>query len=710
MGGRVKRAITGLGLAVITFLAVSARAAETTGTDEPKLARTQIAEKYFGADAPWYVDRIPFVEIDDPEIEQVYYYRWKLYRSHVREIGWQGVTVTEFLDDVPWARHPYTDLNDSSPFHLDEGRWLRSPSIVYSLIDHLYSGDGNDRHFSEWIAAATLDVAKVTGDWSIASKHLDAMEYVFNAWDDHLDRERDLYWIDPISDATEYTIASIDASGAGFTDHPSKRDDENGFLKGYAYRPSINAYQFANARAIAEIALHAGQTDVAAEYGKRAADLRASVLRQLWNPELHHFTDRYARSTPYARAGDFVRGRELVGYVPWTYELVPATMDGADYSAAWGHVLTQNELAGPRGLRTVEPSYPRYMVQYRYDDESGKPECQWNGPSWPFQTSQVLTGLANLLNDYTQTTITRGDYLHLLRQYAHQHYLADGRLDLQEDYDPDRGGPIVGLARSHHYNHSTYVDLVISGLFGLRARGDDVLEVNPLFPDAAHAEGRPIRYAALEDVAYHGHRVSIVYDADGNHYRIGKGVTVYVDGRRAGASTELRRMELRLPMGSVPGAGTERAAQDFAVNVGAPGPPQATASSQAAPRQIEQAIDGRMWWMTEEPNGWSPAKEDASAQPWYTVEFGERQKIGAIELFFADDAPEYSAPRAFRVEYRQGSRWLAVEDEQRAPRVPRAGGVNRVAFKAVEADAIRIYFERPASGNFRLIELKAFAR
>ena len=26
--------------------------------------------------------------------------------------------------------------------------------------------------------------------------------------------------------------------------------------------------------------------------------------------------------------------------------------------------------------------------------------CTWNGPSWPFETSRLLTGLAHLLNEY----------------------------------------------------------------------------------------------------------------------------------------------------------------------------------------------------------------------------------------------------------------------------------------------------------------------
>ena len=258
----------------------------------PILPKQQLAAQYFGADAPWFLDNIPFLEIDDPEIQQIYYYRWKLYRSHIREIGPQGTVVTEFLDNVPWARQPYTDLNDSSSFHLLEGRWMRNPAGINSLIDHLYSGGGNDRHFSESIAAATWSTTLVTGDPQPAIRHLDTMRYIFNEWDDHLDRARTLYWIDPISDATEYSIASIDASGAGFTDHPSTDDRQNGFLFGFAYRPSINSYQYANANAIAQIALAAGMHDIADEYQQRAEQIRSAVLSQLWNPNLTHFTDR----------------------------------------------------------------------------------------------------------------------------------------------------------------------------------------------------------------------------------------------------------------------------------------------------------------------------------------------------------------------------------------------------------------------------------
>ena len=317
-----------------------------------------------------------------------------------------------------------------------------------SLVDHLYAGGGDTRQFSESVASATLAWTQVTGNPAPALRNLQAMEMLYNQWDDHFDASRDLYWIEPLADATEYTISSIDASGAGFTEHPSTDQNDNGFTKGFAFRPSINAYQYGNARAIAALARMAQQPEVAADYGRRAERLRTATLTQLWNPVLGHFTDIFQRATPTVVADDFIRGRELVGYVPWQFELPPQySVAGApDYNVAWRHALSTAELAAPYGLRTVEPSYARYLHQYRYDSATGLPECQWNGPSWPFQTSQLLSGMANLLHDYPAADVSRADYVHLLRQYTREYEIAPGRLDLQEDYDPDTGKPIVGPA------------------------------------------------------------------------------------------------------------------------------------------------------------------------------------------------------------------------------------------------------------------------
>ena len=57
---------------------------------------------------------------------------------------------------------------------------------------------------------------------------------------------------------------------------------------------------------------------------------------------------------------------------------------------------------------------------------------------------------------------------------------------IDESVHPDTGKWIVHgnypETRGRFYNHSSYCDLIITGLVGLRPRADDIVEVNPLLP------------------------------------------------------------------------------------------------------------------------------------------------------------------------------------------------------------------------------------
>ena len=89
------------------------------------------------------------------------------------------------------------------------------------------------------------------------------------------------------------------------------------------------------------------------------------------------------------------------------------------------------------------------------------------------------------------------------------------------------------------YNHSTFIDLILSGLFGLRGRADDVVEINPLIPDT-------LTHCAADHISYHGHVLSIVWDQDGSNYHKGKGLGLWIDGRLAASSPTVKRITAKL--------------------------------------------------------------------------------------------------------------------------------------------------------------------
>jgi hypothetical protein len=632
------------------------------------LPTERLAQTAFGADAPWFERNIPFFECSDPQIQKIYYYRWGVYKAHIRDVGERGTIITEFLDDVGWQKWPFASLNDATPFHIKEGRWLRDSRPVDEHIDYLYEGGGNDRHFAEGIAEATYANFLARGDLKFAAKHLPAMRHIYNLWDDHFDFSKGLYWIEPLLDATEYTISSIDASGG-----------KDGFRGGDAFRPSINAYQFGNARAISRLSALTGDKATAEAFSQRANELKSRVQDALWSEKFAHFIDRYQVNNQYVKYWEPIRGRELVGYVPWAYELPD---DTPRYAEAWHHLLDSTEFAGPYGLRTVGPSYQYYMRQYRY--EGTRPECQWNGPSWPFQTTQVLTGLANLLNDYHQTAIGKADYLRLLRQYADQHVL-NGKPNLQEDYNPDTGQPIVGLDRSHHYNHSGFVDLIVTGLAGIRPREDGTLVVNPLVPDA-----KAMPYLCLENVPYHGHHVTVLWDADGTRYHHGAGLSVYVDGKRRVGPSPLGRLTTSV--------GRPRITDDprplnVAVNVAKQGFPKPSASVNEDDT-LWQAVDGRTWFYPEMIRGWTTG---AGNEDWFAVDFGSPKTVGHVSMAFYDTPPQEALVQA-----QVGGAWNTLATVK-----PQGNTTTDVNFASVQTDRIRLLLrhDRPV----RLVELAATA-
>jgi hypothetical protein len=149
----------------LALWATTALVAPPAMAASPKLDAHAITAARFGNDAPWYEGNIPLFESSDQKLDQIYYYRWSVFRAHQRDLGPRGYITTEFLDDVGWQREPYASLNDATGFHIQEGRWLRDRRYAGDYIDFMYGeGGGNDRHFAEAIADATWARFLVDGD------------------------------------------------------------------------------------------------------------------------------------------------------------------------------------------------------------------------------------------------------------------------------------------------------------------------------------------------------------------------------------------------------------------------------------------------------------------------------------------------------------------------------------------------------------------
>ena len=72
-------------------------------------------------------------------------------------------------------------------------------------------------------------------------------------------------------------------------------------------------------------------------------------------------------------------GRELIGYVPWQFNLPDP---GKGYERAWRLLMDSSYFLSPFGPTTVERHDPQFFISPRC--------CWWSGNSWPYATTQTL--------------------------------------------------------------------------------------------------------------------------------------------------------------------------------------------------------------------------------------------------------------------------------------------------------------------------------
>lgn len=246
---------------------------------------------------------------------------------------------------------------------------------------------------------------------------------------------------------------------------------------------------------------------------------------------------------------DFIGVREQLGYVPWYFNLPEA-----QHSVAWKEAIDTKGFKATWGLTTAEQRHPKFEITYT------RHACLWNGPIWPFATSQTLTGLANLLNNYEQKYISKADYYDMLKTYAFAHQIKkeDGTIVswIDENQNPFTGEWIAKKVlenfaerrkdlthikeRGKDYNHSTYCDLVIQGLVGFRPQANGKCIVNPLVPE------NKWKYFCLDRIPYMKKQITILWDEDGTRYNKGKGFRIFSDGVEIHQSAEIKRVEFSL--------------------------------------------------------------------------------------------------------------------------------------------------------------------
>jgi predicted GH43/DUF377 family glycosyl hydrolase len=468
----------------------------------------------------WLCQNIPFFECSDKDLEEMYYFRWWTFRKHIKKTP-EGYVISEFLDDVPWAGK-FNTISCSAAHHFYEGRWLRNRSYLSDYARFWFEREGNPRLYSFWAADAIRAWSMVTQDQQLGVELFPKLINNYQEWEKAHQDPNGLFWQIDDRDGMEVSIG------------------------GSGYRPTINSYMFGDAMALSDMAIWVWpyKKDMAIDFRLKADKLRELVEQNLWDETMGFY-----KTLPRLSSAQLVNVRELIGYVPWCFNL-----PNPGREVAWKQLMDPKGFYAAYGPTTAERRHSRFMFENPH-------ECLWNGPSWPFATSQTLTALANLLTNYRQNYVSKKDYLELLRIYTRSQHLklADGKVIpfIDENLNPDTGEWLArsllykfnaeqmkgkgGKDRGRDYNHSTFNDLIITGLIGLRPRLDQWVEVNPLVPEGA------INYFCLDGVRYHCWNLTILYDKTGDRYGKGTGLRLFADGHEIGSAPGLNWFRAKLP-------------------------------------------------------------------------------------------------------------------------------------------------------------------
>ncbi len=456
----------------------------------------------------WMRKNIPLFDCPQENFREMYYYRWWTLRKHIKRTP-VGYGMTEFLVDRSYADR-YNLIACAIGHHVMESRWLRDTTYLHQILRTWYFGnDGKAmtkmNKFSSWNPWAVQQLFKVQGDTTFVRSLRPRLEEEYARWESTNRHPSGLYWQGDVQDGMEESISG-------------------GRKKQYA-RPTINSYMYGNAEALAWMSMLDDDVEKTRLYKQKAGTLRDLIVTHLWNEEDQFFETRRGD------VGDTLAAvREAIGFIPWYFNL---TFTDPKYDVAWLQILDEKGFSAPYGLTTAERRHPQFRSH-------GVGKCEWDGAIWPFATSQTLTALANYLNDYRPPHVV-GDsiFFRQMELYVEsQHHR--GRPYIGEYLDEENGAWLMGdRERSRYYNHSTFNDLMITGIAGLRPQEDGSIVVNPLIPD------NQWDYFCLDGVNYRGHVITIIWDKDGQHYHQGSGLTLLIDGQRRAHRPDIGKLIMK---------------------------------------------------------------------------------------------------------------------------------------------------------------------
>jgi hypothetical protein len=363
-------------------------------------------------DYKWYTLNIPFIDFpDDNDILTTYYYRWKMYKKHIRYVREKNMyVVTEFLPDVPWAGE-YNTIPAAAGHHIMEGRWIHDERFLNDYIAFWLSGkttsttsvssSSNDNSsaasvenpnlssYTNWIGHASWYRYLLNGNRTFVASLMDGLAKTFR--ETYVPKYlREILW-----NGTQRTNNN---SSSERNDHVLRCWWQNdGYdamevsISGSGCRPTIASAMYGEAETVVKLSDLVGvgndEDGLREEFTEWQEMSRSLILDYHWNPDIQSFaviptvfdndhnndgSDGGGKSncdlSSVRVPNRTVQVRELLAFVPWYFESLIPRHKASRYLSMWKELFDPNGFFGEWGLRTAELRHPCYNYSYDHGD------------------------------------------------------------------------------------------------------------------------------------------------------------------------------------------------------------------------------------------------------------------------------------------------------------------------------------------------------
>ncbi|WP_339319509.1 hypothetical protein [Paenibacillus sp. FSL R10-2734] len=537
------------------FIIVTALGIRSQDKKETLLNRASLAIRQFTANLDqasleqrtvykqWF-EGAPKFNSNDPLLNKTWLYRWFLLRHNMADPKYGLLQHPLFYEGRSHkkTKKPFTKggwefsklINLSVPLHLTDAKWHHDPTASIGALHNMQETpaengmytcltvDEQMHSFANYIGWAAYNLFLIHRDKTVILNALPGLKAQLTSWQEVYGNEHDDLM-------TEYrhtrTGKEYQPSYWYFHNYPRNPKDPETYT--HVKRVDRTVYHYLNATGVARLCELVGDQE-AEVYLQLADRIKNDVLEKMWDDTTDFFYDLHYETDEKALV------KNIVGFYPAWAGMLDDRHDGL-----LQHLLNPKEFATGCRYPTVAADSIAYSKEGGWFGHfvKGRNGCMWNGPTWPYTNSVILDALAreSKRNNHKYDEAFAKD----LREYSFLHFQNRDLTQpcLVEHYNSETGEP---LSDEQEYNHSYYIDLIISHVAGLSITADGI-QLDPL--DIG------LDYFELDQVKVAGQDIRITYGKPGlSSYPEGieVGYRIYLNGQLINKEEQLRAVKLPL--------------------------------------------------------------------------------------------------------------------------------------------------------------------